>query len=267
MEYMYITNEQSIAKIADEIGIDRVWVDLEILGKEERQKGYNSVISYHTVHDVLNIKKILRNAKLQVRINPINDNSKKEINQVLDYGADIIMLPYYKTLREIHEFIDMVSGRAKTVLLLETKEACEILDNTLNIPGVDEIHIGLNDLHLAYNKKFMFELLVDGLVDTLCKKIKAKNIPFGFGGIARLGHGTVPAEYILPEHYRLGSTRVILSRSFYNANVDTNPYTTMKESMDALRCYENKLRNSPISFFEHNHEQVKKIVEKIINES
>ena len=36
----------------------------------------------------------------------------------------------------------------------------------------------------------------------------------GFGGIARLGFGMLPAEHVIAEHYRLGSTAVILSRSF-----------------------------------------------------
>ena len=44
----------------------------------------------------------------------------------------------------------------KTCLLLETPEAVEIIDDILDIDGIDEIHIGLNDLHLGYKMKFMF---------------------------------------------------------------------------------------------------------------
>lgn len=40
------------------------------------------------------------------------------------------------------------------------------------------------------------------------------SIPFGFGGIARIGEGDLPSDYILGEHVRLGSTSVILSRTF-----------------------------------------------------
>lgn len=39
-------------------------------------------------------------------------------------------------------------------------------------------------------------------------------MPFGFGGIARIGDGLLPAEKILAEHVRLGSSSVILSRTF-----------------------------------------------------
>ena len=66
--------------------------------------------------------------------------------------------------------------------------------------------------------KFMFELLVDGTIEMLCKKIKAKGIPYGFGGIAQLRQGTLPAENIIAGHYRLGSSMAILSRSFCNTN-------------------------------------------------
>ena len=61
---------------------------------------------------------------------------------------------------------------------------------------------------------FMFEPLANGMVESICYKIKNIRIPYGFGGIARIGEGMLPAEKILLEHYRLGSTRVILSRTF-----------------------------------------------------
>ena len=44
---MYITNSPEIALIAQANGVQRVWVDLETLGKEERQKGRNTVKSNH----------------------------------------------------------------------------------------------------------------------------------------------------------------------------------------------------------------------------
>ena len=68
----------------------------------------------------------------------------------------------------------------------------------------------------------MFELLADGTVEELCVKFKLKGIPYGFGGIAAIGKGELPAEYIIKEHYRLGSTCAILSRSFCNTNIITD---------------------------------------------
>lgn len=108
------------------------------------------------------------------------------------------------------------------MLLVETPEAAEIIDEILALDGIDEIHIGLNDLSLGCGKKFMFELLTDGTVERLCAKFRAKGIPYGFGGIAALGKGMLPAERVIREHYRLGSTRAILSRSFCNASIVTD---------------------------------------------
>lgn len=214
LKLMYITNDLNIALIAEKYGVDRVWVDLETIGKEERQKGRDSVKSKHKISDISLIKPHLSKSEMLVRVNSWNDGSVCEISAVIDAGADIIMLPYWKTAQEVKNFIDAVGGRCKTVLLLETKEAVECVDEVLELAGIDEIHIGLNDLHLSYKFDFMFEPLANGMVEMICKKIAAKGIPYGFGGIAKIGDGAIPAERIILEHYRLGSTRAILSRTF-----------------------------------------------------
>lgn len=110
---------------------------------------------------------------------------------MIQAGADIVMLPYFKTVEEVESFIKFVDGRAKALPLLETPEAVECIDDILELPGLDEIFVGLNDLSLGYKKKFMFELLTDGTLENLCLKFKQKNLSFGFGGIASLGKGEV----------------------------------------------------------------------------
>lgn len=220
LKLMYITNRPEIAQIAEQAMVDRIFVDLEYIGKEERQGGKDTVQSKHTIDDVQAIAKVISSSELLVRINPIHGateayvSSKDEIDAVIAAGADILMLPYFKTVTEVQIFLSLVDGRAKTMLLLETPEAVEILDDILALSGIDFIHIGLNDLSLGYGMKFMFQLLSDGTVEALCNKIRAKGIPYGFGGIASLDGGMVPGRVILKEHYRLGSTCAILSRSF-----------------------------------------------------
>ncbi|MBO4562916.1 MAG: aldolase [Clostridia bacterium] len=220
LKLMYITNRPEIAQIAESAGVDRIFVDMEFIGKDARQNGLDTVKSHHTVRDVAVIKQSVEKAEVLVRVNPIHDalpdyfSSEEEIEAVIDAGADIIMLPYFKTVGEVRRFLETVNGRARTMLLLETPEAVELVDEILELPGIDEIHIGLNDLSLGYGRRFMFELLADGTVEKLCFKFRKKGIPFGFGGIASLGNGALPSEYIIKEHYRLGSGCVILSRSF-----------------------------------------------------
>ena len=224
LKLMYITNRPDVAKIAEENGVDRIFVDMEYIGKAERQGKMDTVQNHHTIEDVRNVRAVLNKAELLVRLNPIHDateeycSSEEEINAVIDAGADIVMLPYFKTIEEIHRFITAVNGRVKTMLLLETKEAVAITDVILTMKGIDEIHIGLNDLSISYGKTFMFELLTDGTVERLCRKMELAGKFYGFGGIASLGRGMVPAEMIIKEHYRLGSHMAILSRSFCNIN-------------------------------------------------
>lgn len=268
LNLMYITNDKDVAMIAQKYGVDRIWVDLETLGKEERQKGMNTVKSKHTVEDIKSIKPYLNSSEMMVRINPWNDNSIEEINQVIDAGADIIMLPMWKNTEEVASFVKSVDGRAKTNLLLETKEAVECLDDVLKIAGIDEVHIGLNDLHLSYGLTFMFELLANGMVEKLCRKIREANIPYGFGGIAKIGEGMLPAEKVVLEHYRLGSTRAILSRSFCNTEElkDLDEIESVfSQNMKALREYEKSIAKLSIDDMENNKKEVKKLVQVIVD--
>lgn len=62
IKLMYITNDKEVAKIAENAGVDRIWIDLEVNGKEERQKGMDTVKSKHKIEDVAKIKKVLNNA-------------------------------------------------------------------------------------------------------------------------------------------------------------------------------------------------------------
>lgn len=226
LKLMYITNNPDIAKIAERSGVDRIFVDMEYIGKRIRQKNLDTVVNSHKIIDIKTVRHAVSDqTEVLVRVNPIHKNvygfldSKDEIPSAIEAGADIVMLPFFKTAAEVKEFVSYVDGKAKTTLLLETPEAVDHLDEILDIPGIDEIHIGLNDLSLGYGNTFLFEPLANGTVDKIIEKFKERNIPYGFGGVARIGLGIVPAEYILGEHRRLGSSRVILSKSFANATM------------------------------------------------
>ncbi len=267
---MYITNNPEIAEIAENAGVDRIFIDLETLGKEERQHNMDTVKSFHCTSDIGKVKTVLTKAELLVRINKIYPGSENEINKVIEQGADVVMLPYFKTVEEVKRFLDIIAGRVKTTLLLETPEAVELLDEILGLDGIDEVHIGLNDLHLGYHRKFMFELLADGTVEKICSKLKLSNKKYGFGGIAALGGGALPAERIIMEHYRLDSTMAILSRSFCN----TEKITECKEiqqifekGIAEIRKFEQevfeKKKLGKKEYFEQNQREIKRIVDEI----
>ena len=263
LELMYITNNPEIALIAEKAGVHRIWIDLETLGKEERQKGMNTVKSLHSIHDIEVIKPLLTKAKMQVRINPWNETSVDEIEKVITAGAELIMLPLWKTPDEVENFIKTVNGRATTVLLLETKEAEKCLDDVLKIDGVDEIHIGLNDLHLSYGLTFMFELLANGTVDRICEKVNKAGKKFGFGGISHLGDGMIPAEMIITEHYRIGSTRAILSRGFCNLD-SPDVESAFIKNMNDFREHEKKVLMFSKEEIEMNRNELIKKVDFVV---
>ena len=260
---MYITNRSEIAQVAEMAGVDRIFVDLEYIGKADRQNGMDTVQSHHTLDDVKCISNAITTAELLVRVNPIHDateeyiSSEKEISAAIENGADIIMLPFFKTVDEVKRFLAAVDGRAKTMLLLETPEAVEIVDDILALTGIDSIHIGLNDLSLAYGMKFMFELLTEGTVERLCMKFRKRNIPYGFGGIASIGKGAIPAEMIIKEHYRLGSTCAILSRSFCDVDkigcMDTI-HSTFINGVRSIRKFEAWCENMSGDFVKNKRE-------------
>ena len=273
LSLMYITNKPQIAEIAESAGVDRIFVDMEYIGKADRQGGMDTVQNHHTLEDVKTIAQTIKKAKLLVRINPIHEKSKdyisseEEIDRAIKNGADILMLPYFKTVREVETFLRFVNGRVKTMLLLETPEAVGVVDDILKLKGIDEIFVGLNDLSLGYGKKFMFELLRDGTVEELCYKFKKANIPYGFGGIAALGKGDLPAEKIIIEHYRMGSTSVILSRSFCNTN-EVKDIETIKSifinGIKEIRDYE-KTVVIHSEYFESNKQEINRIIDKIVS--
>lgn len=267
LKLMYITNQPEVALLAEKYGVDRIWIDLEQLGKEERQKGVDSVKSHHSMQDVAVLSKVLTTSELMVRIDPCNPKTEEEIEQAIAFGAERIMLPMWKSKADADRFLNAVHGRVATTLLLETKEAVACLDEVMENPYLDEIHIGLNDLHLSYGLKFMFELLTNGVVESLCQKLKAKGIPYGFGGVARIGEGMVPSDYIMMEHYRLGSSMVILSRSFCNVEEMRDlkeVERVLSENVGKLRAFEEKIGQASEEDFRQNRERLEDCIAKIV---
>ena len=272
LKLMYITNRPEVAQIAERSGVDRIFVDMEYIGKSARQGGMNTVQNHHTIEDVHIIRAVVTTSELLVRVNPIHEDSadygssEDEINAAIEAGADVIMLPFFKSAAEVKRAAGIIDGRARFMPLLETPEAAETIDEILAVPGVDEIHIGINDLSIGYGKRFMFELLSDGTVERLCLHCRLAGIPYGFGGVASLGNGTIPAEMILKEHYRLGSSFVILSRSFCGVNKTPDLIDIQKKfdsGIHAMRAYEQEIAVHT-EYFEENHWKLRHAVSKII---
>lgn len=223
LKLMILAADPQSAIEAQNAGVDRVFYDLEWIGKNERQHGRNTVKSNNSIDDIPAVRAVLNKSELLVRTNPIHAYSKAEIDKAIEYGADVLMLPMVMDHHDAEQYVEMVAGRAKVCIMIETAAAMARLDKILAVPGVDELFIGLNDLHISMGLTFMFELLSGGLVGYIADKCNKSGMPFGFGGIARIGEGDLPSDNILGEHVRLGSTSVILSRTFKGVvGVDQN---------------------------------------------
>jgi hypothetical protein len=185
LQLILITRDPDFAQASCAAGVNRIMVDLEVLGKEARQRGRNMVMNGHRREDVARLRPAVPTGGLMARVNPLHSDSRQEIDAVIAAGADYVMLPMFRFRAEVEQFISLMSGRAKTVLLLETPEARSELDQILSVAGIDEIHVGLNDLSLGLGMPFLFQVLAEGIIDEIA------------------------------EHKRVGSEMVILSRSFH----------------------------------------------------
>ena len=213
----YITNNISEAQIVDKLDIDWIFIDLETVGKKDRQIGRNTVMSYHSISDVQKIRRVINNTKILLRCNPIGIHSKKEIEEInKTSGIDMVMLPFFKTVKEVKMFIELLdTSKVEPTLLIETTSALDNLSDILKLYPFKYVHIGLNDIHIERNTSFMFEPYIDGLLDKAVSILRSNNKKFGIGGIGKIGSDLLPTpECVINEHTRLKSSGVILSRSF-----------------------------------------------------
>ena len=185
IDLLTITNLPELAARCDQMPRMRLFVDLERNGKAARQKGHDTFISTHHVSDVGRVKAMLKHSKLMVRVNPVQmDNLsaiRTEVNAVLDQGADMIMLPMFSLPEEMRAFADVVAGRVPIVVLLETSGALNSLDSWIDTPGIQEVFVGLNDLHLSLGCSFMFEPLLQGHVERVAAAATARGMRFEIG--------------------------------------------------------------------------------------
>jgi hypothetical protein len=253
MEFLIITNDPQEAQRWDEAGVDYIFVDLEVNGKHERQGGLNTVISGHILEDVSNVRPYIKNAKLLVRINPLYAGSGVEIDNVIRAGADVVMLPMFNSAADLEKIVRLVARRCAILPLIETPQALQDIKKICQVEGIDSFHIGLNDLSIALKLPFMFTVVENEQFLNALATLKSYGIKFGFGGVAKLGLGEMPAELILSQHRRLGSTRVILSRAFK----EQVSFESSAEEVQAIRNYYSKL--TPNSMAENNTSFQKKL--------
>lgn len=208
---MLFTHDPELARAAEDSGIDRIVVDFEFRGKKERQSEYHLEVNKATFKDLSKIRQAVT-IPVVARINPISDSSRNEIETIINEGADILMLPMFRTRKEIEIFIGCTNKRAKTNLLFETKDSVALAPEMEDLP-FDEYYIGLNDMAIEHDLLFAYDVLKLGVIAHIRSALSRQ--PFGFGGITIIGKGTpLATTAILQQMAYYGCSLAILRRAF-----------------------------------------------------
>jgi|TARA_B100000315_G_scaffold233462_1_gene246602 hypothetical protein len=254
---MLFAHEKTLLRKAWDAGISRVMVDWETREKEERQHGYHLEQNYLTRTDLIRARQSFP-GKIVCRINPIHDKSDVEITDAIDNGADIIMLPMFKTVHEVDKFIALVGKRVETILLFESVEAIEIACKLRN-REFEEAYIGLNDLSISLELRFAYQIMETNILDRM-RDLFPDRI-FGFGGITILGRGyPLPTELILTEMARLDCRSVIIRRAF-KKDVEGKDWVL---EIAAIRNEYNKLKKRKQKEVVHDREQLLNKIREIV---
>lgn len=238
MKYFLFSNSPSLTKFFDSIDcIETIFVDLETLGKRDRQPNLQTFVSNHTIDDVLIIRKVVKSSQFGVRINPVNPNTANEINYLIKCGVDVIMLPFFHSLDEIYYVLDVINGKASLDLLLETPSSLLFVDQ---IPHnlIRNFHFGLNDLSISLKLNHIFAAYFNNKLIDAASSLYASNATFGFGGVGRVYSCPISSFNVLSRSLYLSGQRLILARSFINSFFNINGESLIYEELYKLESME-----------------------------
>jgi 2-keto-3-deoxy-L-rhamnonate aldolase RhmA len=176
-------------------------------------------LAAHTPDDLARIAAALTRADPFVRVDPLHAGTAAQADTVAALGARVVMLPMVATTEEARRFVDIVAGRMRVVLLVETAAALDAVGDLAAVPGVDEIHVGLNDLALSLGLATRWQVLAGERLAAAARAAQAAGRRFGFGGIGAVDDDAlpIPADLIYAEYARIGATAALIARAFPTA--------------------------------------------------
>ena len=105
------------------------------------------------------------------------------------------------------------------MLLLENKTAAERIEEIVRVAGVDDLHVGINDLTLSLGRPNAnrFAVMATDLMKRIADAVIAAGLRFGVGGIGRAMNNdqVIPGDLIYAQYPRLGATAALIARSFF----------------------------------------------------
>lgn len=156
---------------------------------------------------------VLRRAQLFARCDPAVPG---QLERLAARGVAFVMLPMFRDPAQVADAIQRCGPGVRVVPLVETAAAVERIEEVVAVPGVEEVHVGLNDLSLELGLANRFAVLVHPAVERVAAAARAAGVRLGLGGIGRAGQEDlpVPASLIYARHAALGAGAALLSRSF-----------------------------------------------------
>lgn len=214
--YIAITNDPKQAQNLSECGIQQIMVDTEIMGKVERQGHKDTIISDHSLNDIIALRDLSLDAEIICRINPFHRGTFNEIDTAIRNGTDVIMIPMITSMENYQSIVDKINNRAKVLPLIETPYSFFKLSEILDYSKLTQIHFGLNDLCISLGMKNLFEVLLSHTFQDTLSNVKISGMTKGIGGIGdpQISQKVSPLA-LLNSYMKCGSNSVILSRSFF----------------------------------------------------
>ena len=254
--FLFATDKQIIlpAVAAD---ISGFVVDWENKGKYERQKEADTQINYDSP-ETLQYVRSLTDAHIICRVNRniCLQECKEEISLALDGGANEILLPMVRTVKEVESVLNFVRGRCAVGILIETQAAVELVAELGALP-LSRVYVGLNDLAIDRKKRNIFSAVKDGTVDHVRQYIK---VPFGFAGLTLPGYGyPVPAKFLYSEMARLQCSFTFLRRSFLRDIQGKDMAIKIPQMRQAMK----NAFLSPSLAKEKNHKEMEVFIQKM----
>jgi len=198
-------------------GVFQFMVDMEVLGKDVRQLGFDTEIRPGTMENIRAISAI-PGTVVWARLNHYGEHTASEVESAILAGANILLLPMVVSFEEVVKFISHINKRCKAGIMIETLQAAAAADQ-LNSLALDYAFFGLNDFAISRGGGSIFRALVDGTVQNVCNALP--DVRFGVAGLTDINKGyPIPCKRIVEELSRLGCDFTFLRRSFRKDSMD-----------------------------------------------
>jgi len=244
--FAFYSNEESLRALS-QTKLTGFVVDLEKKGKELRQQLYDTQITEHTQEDLVSVRKAT-NKSIICRINNHQKIDRDELEQTIDNGADELLIPMIRNVKELEAALGWVDGPVKVSAMLETVSILNELYQLNHLP-LERCYVGLNDLSIERKSRNLFVPLVDGTMEKIAEGVQMK---LGVAGLTHPDLGKpIPCQWIIQFMKNFNCSFGILRRSFYR---DLQVYSAAEIISSLLNEFEAEsvplLNQQRVSFIE-----------------